>query len=232
MKKGILFLFFAILSFSYITAQDILSDVSLVMEITKVEADDPQMAMQLEMMKGSRTEMYMKGSKTLTKMDMMGGMVKMNTLADDAADNVDMTFDAMGQKMWINSKVSDSKNDPAQKAIIDAVEIVADKTKTKTIAGYECYLVKVSSKENPDIKFETYVTEKIKPNAGMLQGFQGVQLPGFPLEFTMINTMMRLTNTAKEVKSGVDESKFTIKTDGFKKITMEEFKNMMGGMGF
>ncbi|HMP28388.1 MAG TPA: DUF4412 domain-containing protein [Saprospiraceae bacterium] len=232
MRKSIFLFLLAFASFSIGVAQDAMSDVSIVMEITKVESDDPQIGMQLEMMKGSKTEMYIKGKKSMTKMDMMGGMIKMNMLSDEETDNMDMTFDAMGQKMWINSKVSESKNDPAKKAVIDGAKIDVDKSKTKTIAGYDCYLVKVSSKENPDMSFETYVTEKLVPNSNMLQGFEGVQLPGFPLEYTLVNPMLRLTSTAKQVKMGVDDTKFGIKTDGFKKITMDEFKTMMGGFGF
>jgi hypothetical protein len=229
MKKGILLLFFAISSFVVLNAQDKLSDLTVIMEIVKVEADDPNMAMQLEMMKGSKTEMLIKGKKTMTKMDMMGGMIKMNILADTDSDNMDMTMDAMGQKFWINTKPSDSKTDPKQKAVLDGAEIIVDKNVKKTIAGYECYLVKISSKETPDMKYETYVTEKIISNSGMLQGFQGLELPGFPLEFTVTNPMMKLTSSTKEIKTSVDESKMIIKTDGFKKMSMEEFRQSMGG---
>jgi hypothetical protein len=232
MKKSLILIFTFL--FIYGTqAQDVISDLTVTMEITKVEADDPNVGMQLEMMKGSRTELHIKGKKSLTKMDMMGGMIKMNILSDEDADNTDMTFDAMGNKMWITSKPSDSKKDPKQAAVLEGTEIIADKSKTKTIAGYECYLVNVSSKELPDMSYELYVTEKIIPNSGMLQGFQGLQMTGFPLEFTMKTPMMKMTSTTKEIKTSVDESKLTLKTDGFKKMTMDEFrKSMGGGFGF
>ena len=232
MKKGFLFIF-SIFCFFIAQAQEKITDLTVTMEITKVEADDPQMAMQLEMMKGSKTEMHIKGKKSLTKMDMMGGMIKMNILSDEASDNTDMTIDAMGNKMWINSKPSELKKDPKQTAVLAGTEIKADKSKTKSIAGYECYLVSVSSKELPDMSYELYVTDKIIPSSGMLQGFQGVDIPGFPLEFVVKTPMMKMTSTTKEIKTSVDETKLSLKTDGFKKMTMEEFRQSMGGgLGF
>jgi hypothetical protein len=46
------------------------------------------------------------------------------------------------------------------------------------------------------------------------------------------NAIMKISMEAKEVVKGVSDDAFKIKTDGFKKMTMEEFKKSMGGFGF
>ena len=69
--------FFMVISSQYLVAQKVIAKGTVKMEITKVTSDDPQMAMGLEMMKGSQTEVAFKDDQYLTSVDMMGGMVKM-----------------------------------------------------------------------------------------------------------------------------------------------------------
>ena len=40
-----------------------------------------------------------------------------------------------------------------------------------------------------------------------------------------------MTFAATDIKDTVDESVFVLKTDGYKKMTMKEFTDSMGGMG-
>ena len=232
MKKLVLNLFLFFLAGTSVFAQTQLKQGTIKMEITDIKSADPNLAMQLEMMKGSRTEVSFTDKVQATVADMMGGMVKITTVSNQEADKFDMLMDMMGQKMWITSTISEMSSDPKQQAVKNTTEIKADKSDTKEILGHKCYKINISSPEMEEMSVVAYVTDEIKGGGqGLLQGYQSVELPGFPLEIIIKNAMMDITMQAKEISDKVDTAKFTPKTDGFKKMTMEEFKNQMGGMG-
>lgn len=231
MKKfNLLFVLLSLVTF--VSAQDLSQQGTVKMEITDVTSDNQEMAMQLEMMKGSETEVFFKGEKVLTKANMMGGMMVMKNLIDKSADAMNMTIEVMGQKMWIETTLSEMDKDPKQAAVKASTKVTYDKSKTKKIAGYDCYMMQIASPDNPDMTVEGYITESIKGNSSMIQGFQGVEIAGFPLEMTIKNKMFNMTMTAKKISGEIKDSDLTINTDGFKKMTMEELKAMSGGMGF
>lgn len=223
-------LMFFISSSYMLSAQKTLDKGSVKMEITKVSAEDPQMAMSLEMMKGSQTEVFFKDDQHLTSMDMMGGMVKMQVFVEKNKNMMNMLFDAMGNKTWIETKLDESQS-AQQKEIASKSSIVYDKKDTKDILGYKCYKMTVTNPEMEGMTVTGYVTEDIKTKANLVQGFQSLEFAGFTMEFTVSNPQFSMTMTAVEVKDTLDESKFVIDTKGYKKMTMEEFQKSMGGMG-
>lgn len=96
---------------SYVSsAQKVLEQGTVKMEITKVASDDPQMEMMLGAMKGSQTELVFAGDKHVSTMDMMGGMVKVKVLVNKGENAMNMLFDAMGNKSWIESKLDQSQS--------------------------------------------------------------------------------------------------------------------------
>ena len=228
MKHLLNFLLLA-LPFVTINAQKNLVDGYIKMERTEATSDDEQMAMGLEMMKGSETEIYFTKGKYLTSMNMMGGMIKMNNLVDTEAEKMDMTFDAMGNKMWIDTNLADARKNK-QKDMSD-YKVTYDKSQTKEILGYKAYRATITVPEQPDMKVIGWVTPEIKTDANIIQGMEDLKLEGFPLEFSIVNPQMRLTFMATDIKDEVDMGVFTLKTDGYKKMTMEEFTKQMGGMG-
>ena len=231
MKKLVLSLV-AIVAFVNMTfAQKNLDKGTIKMELTEITATDPQMAMQLEMMKGSSTEIKFGDGVQATTADMMGGMVKVKTYSNQKEDKYDMLMDMMGKKMWISSTISEMAKDPQQDAIKKSAVITPDKKATKEILGYKCYKISVTSPELAEMEVEAYVTEDIKGGQGLIQGFQTVEMPGFPLEFTIKNAMMNITMQATAISDEVDMSKAVPNTTGYKKYTMEEFRKQMGGMG-
>jgi hypothetical protein len=224
-------LLIVLLSISYISsAQKSLDKGSITMEITAVASDDPQTEMMLGAMKGSQTEVVFEGSKHVTNMDMMGGMVKMQIHVNSDANKMNMLFDAMGNKMWIESDI-DKSQDPKQKEIADKSVITYDKNDTKEILGYKCYKMTIKNDEMEGMKVTGYVTSDVKTNANLIQGFQSLKFEGYPMEFTVGSPQFSMTMTAKEIKETVDQNKFNLDTKGYKKMTMEEFQNAMGGMG-
>lgn len=212
-------------------AQKTLSQGSVTMEITEVKSPDDQMAMALEMMKGSQTEIYFSEKGHATKMSMMGGMIEVKTYTDNSTKAFDMLMDMMGNKMWINSNMDEMAKDEKAKSTAENAKVTYDKNDTKVIAGYKCYAMTVTLPEAPEVSLKGYITQEIKTNANIIQGFQAVKFEGFPMEFTMNSDKMSLTMSTKEIKDTLDASMLVAKTDGYTKMTMEEFKAKMGGMG-
>jgi hypothetical protein len=221
-------LMLTVLSIGY--SQKSLSEGKVVMEISDVTSEDPQTAQMLEMMKGSQTEINFSKSGHSTKMNMMGGMIEIKTYTNTVDKKFDMLMDMMGQKMWIASTLDEMAKDEQAKKAMDT-KVNYDKSKKKVILGYDCYAMSLSSPENPDIMINGYVTEDIKTDANIIQGFQAVKFSGFPMEYTVKTEAMTMTMTAKEIKETVDAASMVAKTDGYSKMTMEEFKKKMGAMG-
>lgn len=213
-----------------VVAQKTLESGMVKMEITKVSADDPQMEMQLEMMKGSQTSIYFEKERHASYMSMMGGMMEIKVLADEKDKKTNMLMDVMGQKIWVESSFDEAQN-PQQKEIMDKSVITYDKNDTKKILGYDCYKFTVTNPEMEELSLTGYLTQDIKSKANIMQGFQSLEFEGFPMEFTMGNKMFSMTNTAVEVKDKLDASKLKFDTKGYKKMTMEELQKSMGGMG-
>jgi len=228
--KHLINLLFLLVPFVSMTAQKTMDKGYVKMEITEATSDDPQMAMGLEMMKGSTTEIFFTDGKYLTKMNMMGGMVTMANHVDTKTEQMNMLFDAMGNKMWIESSLEEAKkNKPTQD--MGDFKVDYDKSQTKEILGYKAYKATITIPNDQNMKVEGWVTEEIKTDANIIQGMEDLKLAGFPLEFSIVNPQMKMTFAATDIKDTVEDSVFEIKTDGYKKMTMEEFTQQMGGMG-
>jgi hypothetical protein len=189
------------------------------------------MAMALEMMKGSQTEINFSDKGHSTKMSMMGGMIEVKTYTNNTTKGFDMLMDMMGNKMWITSNLDEMSKDEKAKSTAENAKITYDKNDTKVIAGYKCYAMNVALPETPEVSLKGYITQDIKTNANIIQGFQALKFDGFPMEFTMNSDKMSLTMSTKEIKDSIDASALVAKTDGYTKMTMDEFKAKMGGMG-
>lgn len=211
-------------------AQKVLEKGTIKMEITDVKTDDEQMAMMIGMLKGSEMNLHFNGSKSVTQMSMMGGMVNNITHTDLKNNTYDMFMDMMGQKFWVSDKLDAMKNsENAAKA--KQAKITYDKNDKKTILGYDCYAMAITMPGSDKAVAKGYITEAIKSKANMIQGMEALEFAGFPLEFTVDATVMQLTMTTKEIMDTVDETKLAINGEGYKKMTMEEFTKQMGGMG-
>lgn len=233
--KHFINLFLLLVPIVTISAQKTIDNGYVKLEITEVASDDPNTAAQLEMMKGMTTELFFSKEKYKTTMTMMGGMIRMNNIVDVETKNIDMLIDAMGQKLWVNTNTDKAKEGPGAQDMSD-FKVEYDKTKTKDILGYSAYSATITSESNPGMTIEGWVTEDIKTDANIIQGMDDLKLQGFPLQFSVINSGATLTFSATEIKESVDDSVFVLKTDGYQKLTPEEFQEMMGafggGMGF
>ncbi len=213
-----------------LSAQKVMDKGTVKMEITNVSSDDPQLAMGLEMMKGSQTELIFKEEQYVTNMNMMGGMMKIQVHIEKSKNMMNMLMDMMGNKSWIESKLDETQN-AQQKAIAAQSKVEYDKNDTKDILGYKCYKMTVTNPEMEGMTVTGYITEDIKTKANLIQGFQSLEFAGYTMEYTVSNPKFSMTMTAVDIKDNVDESKFSFDTKGYKKMTMAELQKSMGGMG-
>lgn len=227
-KLFVVILFFSTSYASY--AQKTLEQGTVKMEITKADSDDPNMAMGLQAMNGSQTLVVFDGNKHVSVMDMMGGMIKIKVLVEKESNKMNMIFDMMGNKTWVESELDKAQSEK-EKTVAAQTKIEVDKNTTKEILGYKCYKITMTNPEMDGLSIEAYVTEDIKTKANLIQGFQSVELPGFTMEFNVINPQMRMTMSAVEVSEKADPKLFELDTKGCKKMTMEEFQKSMAAMG-
>lgn len=195
------------------------------MEISEISSDNPQMVQVAEMMKGTQTTVHFKGDKSVTHMDMMGGMVKMEMFTQKDAE-FNMLMDAMGQKFWVTMPTTEIAQ---MKAKSPEMTITYDKSDTKVLAGYECYRMDVVVDGDQEMNISAYITEELNVQAPVMQGVDMEKFAGFPLEYTINGGPMEMTVTTIDFAKTVDESVFEMKTAGYQKMSMEELQSMGGG---
>ncbi|WP_235298984.1 hypothetical protein [Portibacter marinus] len=233
MKRfSLLLLAMSFFATSALTAQKELKEGVIKFEVTDVKSDDPQMAAQLGMMKGTTNDVYFKDGQSVSKMNMMGGMMKM-TMLTKKDETGTMLFDAMGQKYMIPITAEDKQmNKEKTEEAMGDVEFIYDENDTKTIAGYDTYKVTIKSPKMEGMEMSAYITPDIKAGAEVMQGIDAGKLKGFPLEYVVSQGgQFAMVFTALEVQDKVDPEVFNLDTKGFKEMTMEEFQSAMGGMG-
>lgn len=238
MKKLLFSFSLFLMAMTYMSAQTVLGEGYIKMEIVDATSDDEQMAMGLEMMKGTQTEIFFMGGKSLSKVNMMGGMVETTTLYNSETEEMDMLFNMMGQKMHVTSTAAEralAQNEQA--ALAKEMEVTYDESDTKEILGYQCIKANIAHPSIQDgMSFSMYVTKDIKADPKMIQGLQDIKIEGFPLEYVMSMPQMTMTISAVELKQEVDPSVFDLDTGGYEKLTLQEFTDRMkqfgGGFGF
>lgn len=236
-KITLLLLAFVFVSASAVQAQTKMDEGYIKFEVTDVVSDDPAMAAQLGMMKGTTNEVFFTKERSLTKMNMMGGMMKMQFLANLSEKSSTMFFEAMGTKYMIPMSAEEQEaNREKTKATMGDMEFTYDKEDTKEIAGYKCYKMYIKGNGDQAVEMSAYITPDIKAGAEVMQGIEADKIEGFPLEYKVSQGgMFSMVFTAQEIKNEVDTKVFDVDTKGYKEMTMEEFQNamgQMGGMGF
>lgn len=224
------------LSFSSLNAQKSITEGVVKMEITDVSSDDQAIAGQLEMMKGTETIYSFNHEQSLVTSNMMGGMIKMESLTVNDSESTTMLFDMMGQKMMVSSTKEDrAEAEAQQKDAFKDIKMTYDENDTKEILGYKC-IKAVASGEDIPFSFEMYVTTELNLDPKLIQGMQGLDLKGFPLEYEMKMDKMSMTYSATEMETEINSEIFNLNTEGYKKMTFKEFEEQMkgfgGGMGF
>lgn len=207
-----LFMGMAIASFGQITK----GKISYSMELS---SDNPEMAMNLAMLQGSKMDVYFMPGKSRAEVS-MGTMGTMVTVVDEESGEIISLTDAMGQKSAVEANIATT---PANDTHYE-IELIDE---TQDILGYACKKA-IMTDENTGAVITLWYTNEIKaPTKG--QSYYNDQMPGFPMTFDVIQSDVKVKMTATGFEKKVDKSKFDMKIpEGYTKQTMEEFQHSVG----
>jgi len=191
------------------------------------------------MLNGSEMKVYFLGSQVKTSINMMNGMMNMNIIMDNEAQEglMLMSIPMMGKNMAVElskEQMEELKAKQKSNAAASQPTFKYYKRKRKKIAGYKCHKVEV---QMPGVSetLTMYVTKKIQP-AGQSQIQE--QLPGlegFPLRYEISQGGMKLVFEADEISNKPPKAEVFDKSipEGYEKTTLEELGGMQGlGGGF
>jgi outer membrane lipoprotein-sorting protein len=161
------------------------------------------------------------------KIDMMGGLVSINTILDESKKEGLMLMDMMATKKAVKIGKSDFEKGSSQ-----ALPKVISSNETQKIAGFSCKKSTLKTEDGQVITI--YTSDEIQPkNSSFLQKMVG-NLKGFPLGLEMLlPDGGKLKVWAKDIiKKSPDKSEFNLKIpDGYEKTTMEELQKQAGKGG-
>ncbi len=209
---------------SSVFAQKMMKKGVVKFEVTDISSDDPQASM----MKGTTMDLYFTKEKQRVEINMMGGLVRVNTISNPAAKEEVVLSDMMGSKTMVKTPAADIDKRKEEMEKINKLVISYDKKDTKKIAGFDTYRANIKMESGDTIV--AYITQQIQPeNSYFNKMFKG--LDGFPLEYIISVQGMKMTYAALEVSDAIDAKAFEI-PEGYEEITMEEFQKRVGGMKF
>ena len=172
-----------------------------------------------------------KNANSLQEMSSM--MFTNQTLSNDKG--VVMLIEQMGNKIAVKQTKEEMEKDEAKQKDKPTDPKMEYTSETKTIAGYECkkVIVTIVGKDKKEEKIDIWYSDKFENynKEGKGQGMSFMKgLKGMPFEFAGGQGGMKFKMVAKEVSiEPVADSKFELSTEGYKMITMDEFKAMRGG---
>jgi hypothetical protein len=186
-------------------------------------------SMEMAMLAGSTMDFYFTGDKQRMDMQMMGGLMRIQTIVPlQSVKDAAILMDIMGQKYHIVEISEDALGQTNSFMNMDGMqEITYDEKDKKEIAGYDCYRANVKMDGGFDLVY--YISEKIQPLAPV-KGKSDKQLKGFPLQIIMDTGQgFEMNFQAVTVSKEVKKEDFDL-PEGYSKMTMEEFEKEMGNM--
>jgi hypothetical protein len=224
-----LLLFLTLSSYIGVSAQKTMSDGTITYEL-KLEKDNPMASM----LNGTNMILSFKGSLMKTSINVMGGLMSMNIVMDNASKKGVMMVSApmMGKNMAVEMTEKDFADaEKKQKENQSKSKVTYNKGSKKKIAGYKCYQATAKVDGMPE-GIVLYLTDKIKP---MVQSQIQNQIPGlsgFPLAFEVNQAGMKILFEASKIdKFAPADKEFDMTIpEGFDKVTMEEIQGMGGGL--
>jgi hypothetical protein len=227
----IVFIFFLSLNTAgLISAQKALTTGSITYDM-KMDKNNPMAGM----LSNTNMVVSFKGKLVKTVINVMGGMVNVNMIMDSDAKKgiMLMSMPMMGKNMAVEMTPDDVKNAESKSKENQALsKIEYNKKNNKKIAGFKCHQAIAKVSGMPD-GITLYVTDKIKPAAQSQIQNQIPGLNGFPLGLEVVQAGMKINFEATKVDKAIPaDSEFDMSIPaGFQKVTMEELKNMGGGLG-
>lgn len=161
---------------------------------------------------------YHKGKKSRTEQNTMGGQTI--TIVDMEKKVGYIVMDMMGMKSAYKMEESDLEAGNKEGDKFD----IKYTNETKTIAGYVCKKVEITSKDDKSVTY-AYVTDKIEGMNNSKMNY----LKGFPLEYTVKANGMEMSIKAKSIsKEKVSDAFFTLPS-GYDVKPISELYKLQGG---
>ena len=191
--------------------------------------DNPEMQMAVGMMQGSTMEVYFKDKFTRGEFK-MGTMMTMTTVSNETTGDVLMLMSGMMGQTAIKSNSNETAKDTVlnKKPNVD----VTLTNETKVIEGYNCKKALITDEEGTVSTF--WYTDEISA-AKKGQSYLSEDIPGFPMQFEMNKSGMKMTMTVTKVDtklSGKTSDLFNMTIpEGYTEMSLDQMKQMgMGGM--
>ncbi|MBK7427228.1 MAG: hypothetical protein IPI60_09445 [Saprospiraceae bacterium] len=205
-----------------------ISEGVIKMELTDVKSDDPSVASQMAMMKGSTNDIYFSKDQQKVSMSMMGGMMNMMVFTTPATKETKLFMDMMGNKFQVKTPMEE----PGKAE--DEMDIKMT-DETKEIKGYKCKKVimtpKKSATNGQDMTITVYVTDRIDMTGPFTPQMKGAtKLKGAPLEMSIQTGGVSMVYTCKSVETSLPKDSFK-EPKGYKEMSKEEYEKMMSGFG-
>lgn len=182
---------------------------------------------QMEAMGSSTLTLSFDDNNKVSQMVMMGGMMQITTI-ENKTNNPVLLYNVMGQKYEVTGLDKEKMKAQNASSITDSAnEIKYFKSETKTINGISCYKAVLVGKDSKETI--VYITDKFTQPAFTMDTNAKVKLEGTPLEINLDTPNGKLTLVATNT-SEVFNTDVTKIPEGYKKVTMEEFQQQMGGM--
>ena len=221
--KNLFSLFLVIFAYTYAHAQAAITEGQIVLELTNIVTDQPQMK---QVLSGSTLTLQSKDNVFRSTTRMMGDQINIENYYDLNTKDNRIYLNLMGKK--ILTTVPDSVQQEKFKDLNDNSIITYDKNDTKEINGFTCYKALVESLQDDGSVSEThlYITKEVDFPVHLVGGLPQT-LEGFPLEMTIRTNGMEMTYSFKNYSEKVDEN-FNTNPEGYTEMTYDEF---MAGIG-
>lgn len=213
-----------------INAQKKIKEGVVTLTIENSTDDNPDLAM----LNGSTMSFYFSGRKTRIDINMMAGLMRINSVYDN--DNAKENFtlvEMMGMKYFITDiNPEDVQNTSSFDLFDNFSEIQYDKSDRLEILGYDCYKTTATDQNGQTMVF--YITESIPWPGEAKSGKKA--LAGFPLRLELDSGLsggIKTVFVATSIQNEVKKEDFDPPADdaGYQKITMEEYMKLMNSLG-
>ncbi len=219
--KKIIFTFAMIAFVSLTFAQ---KDQAHIIFDIKMESNEPEIQAQLGMLAGSTLELMFKGDQSRQAMA-MGSMMNQVTIQDrESGEGLLLISGMMGKYA---ARMDTKKDEEKEEVESDTeVELVDE---TKEILGYTCHKAIIIDEDGNESVF-WYTKELVRPETES-QYFRN-EIPGMPLEFSVVTPQMTMVFTAKEVNTKIKGAKKKFSMDipeGYTETPIDQLQSLLGG---
>jgi GLPGLI family protein len=219
--KNFILMFFALwISTSVGFGQITEGHITFKLEMT---SDNPEMQAAAAMLQGSLLDIYFVDKSTRSEMK-MGSMMNVTSVTNEKSGDVLMLMSGMVGFNAIKTTIRELEDGQGELPKMD-ISLVEEK---KDILGYPCKKAILTDDQGTESVF--WYTESIQASKKG-QSYLNDKVPGFPLEYDISNSGIKMTLTATSVidalkKKEKDELFKMDIPEGYKQMTLADLKKM------